>query len=252
MASSAEMEGWVRWVREAARVGRRRSTTQDHITDVALDLFASRGFDEVSVDDVAQAAGIARRTLFRYYSSKNAIPWGDFDAHLDHMRDLLDAVPDDVPVSAALRSALLAFNSFDEAETARHRQRMRVILETAALQAHSMTMYAGWRAVVAEFVARRLGVKADRPGAADHRLDHARRRALGLRALAGRRIRHRGTVPARCRARSATRSTPSAPDWPASNPCDSCTRARASAGSNTQVAEKVRDRASEFGPQWRR
>jgi mycofactocin system transcriptional regulator len=144
--------------RESARLGRRRSTTQDHITDVALDLFASRGFDEVSVDDVARAAGIARRTLFRYYSSKNAIPWGDFDAHLDHMRNLLDDVPDDVPVSAALRSALLAFNRFDEAETARHRQRMRVILETDALQAHSMTMYAGWRGVVSEYVARRLGV----------------------------------------------------------------------------------------------
>jgi mycofactocin system transcriptional regulator len=146
-------------LREPARVGRRRSTTQDHITDVALDLFASRGFDEVSVDDVAQAAGIARRTLFRYYSSKNAIPWGDFDAHLDHMRNLFDEVPDDVPVSAALRSALLAFNSFGEAETVRHRQRMRVILETDALQAHSMTMYAGWRGVVADYVARRLGVK---------------------------------------------------------------------------------------------
>ena len=45
--------------RPGPRVGRRRSTTQDHITDVALDLFASRGFDEVSVDDVANAAGIA-------------------------------------------------------------------------------------------------------------------------------------------------------------------------------------------------
>jgi mycofactocin system transcriptional regulator len=143
------------------RVGRRRSTTQDHITDVALDLFASRGFDEVSVDDVARAAGIARRTLFRYYSSKNAIPWGDFDAYLDHMRDLLDEVPRDVPVSAALRSALLAFNTFDEAETAIHRKRMRIILETAALQAYSMTMYAGWRGVVAAFVARRIGAKVE-------------------------------------------------------------------------------------------
>ena len=122
--------------RESARVGRRPSTTQDHITDVALDLFVSRGFDEVSVDDVAQAAGIARRTLFRYYPSKNAIPWGDFDAHLGHLRDLLDDVPDDVPLRAALRSALLAFNEFDDAETARHRQRMRVILETDALHAH--------------------------------------------------------------------------------------------------------------------
>jgi mycofactocin system transcriptional regulator len=147
--------------RPGPRVGRRRSTTQDHITDVALDLFASRGFDEVSVDDVAHAAGIARRTLFRYYSSKNAIPWGDFDAYLDHMRDLLDEVPRDVAVSDALRSALLAFNTFDEAETAIHRKRMRIILETAGLQAYSMTMYAGWRGVVAAFVARRIDAKAE-------------------------------------------------------------------------------------------
>ncbi|TFV58245.1 mycofactocin system transcriptional regulator [Mycobacterium sp. PS03-16] len=139
------------------RVGRRRTTTRDHISAVALDLFAARGFDEVSVDDVAAAAGIARRTLFRYYASKNAIPWGDFDAHLGHMRDLFDRVDPDVPIGDALRSALLAFNEFDENETARHRQRMRVILQTDALQAYSMTMYAGWRTVVAEFVARRLG-----------------------------------------------------------------------------------------------
>jgi len=140
------------------RPGRRPATTQDHITDVALDLFADRGFDEVSVDDVAAAAGIGRRTLFRYYPSKNAIPWGDFDAHLDRMRDLLDGIGPDVPIGAALRSMLLAFNDFGEDETGRHRRRMRVILQTDALQAHSMTMYAGWRAVVADFVARRLGL----------------------------------------------------------------------------------------------
>jgi mycofactocin system transcriptional regulator len=143
------------------RVGRRRSTTWDHISNVAIDLFAARGFDEVSVDDVAEAAGIARRTLFRYYPSKNALPWGDFDAHLDHMRDLLNELEPGVPIEEALRTALLAFNNFDEQETARHRQRMRVILETAALQAYSMTMYAGWRAVVAAFVAQRLGTKPE-------------------------------------------------------------------------------------------
>jgi TetR/AcrR family transcriptional regulator, regulator of mycofactocin system len=143
------------------RVGRRRSTTWDHISNVAIDLFAARGFDEVSVDDVAEAAGIARRTLFRYYPSKNALPWGDFDAHLNHMRELLTDLEADVPIRDALRTALLAFNTFDESETARHRQRMRVILQTAELQAYSMTMYAGWRAVVAAFVAARLGAKTD-------------------------------------------------------------------------------------------
>jgi TetR/AcrR family transcriptional regulator, regulator of mycofactocin system len=128
-----------------SRVGRRRSTTPHHITDVAIELFTARGFADVSVDDVAQAAGISRRTLFRYYASKNAIPWGDFDTHLAHLREL--------------RAALLAFNTFDESETVRHRQRMRVILQTAELQAYSMTMYAGWREVIAGFVAHRMDCK---------------------------------------------------------------------------------------------
>ena len=139
------------------RLGRRRSTTQGHIADVALELFATYGFGDVSVDDVAVAAGIARRTLFRYYPSKNAIPWGDFDSHLRHFAALLDSAEPGAPLPAVLRSALLDFNTFDESESARHRQRMRVILQTAELQAYSMTMYAGWRDVVAEFVARRTG-----------------------------------------------------------------------------------------------
>jgi mycofactocin system transcriptional regulator len=141
------------------RVGRRRSTSWEHISNVAIDLFTVRGFDEVSVDDVAEAAGIARRTLFRYYPSKNALPWGDFEAHLARMRDLLADLDPAVGIDDALRTALLAFNTFDDAETARHRQRMRVILQTEALQAYSMTMYAGWRAVVVAFVARRLDMK---------------------------------------------------------------------------------------------
>jgi len=154
MASSARMEG-AGLMLQRARVGRRRSTTPQHITDVALRLFADSGFAEVSVDDVARAAGIARRTVFRYYASKNAIPWGDFDAHLQHLRELLDHLDPAMPLGEALRAALLSFNTFDESETIRHRQRMRVILQTAELQAYSMTMYAGWRDVIAEFVARR-------------------------------------------------------------------------------------------------
>jgi TetR/AcrR family transcriptional regulator, regulator of mycofactocin system len=143
----------------AARVGRRRSTTRDQIAGAALALFSARGFDAVSVDDVAHAAGIARRTLFRYYASKSAILWGDFDTHLRQLRDLLEDVDPDAPLRAALRSALLAFNTFAPEEEAQHRERMRVILETDELQAYSMTMYAGWREVIADFVAERSGAK---------------------------------------------------------------------------------------------
>lgn len=147
--------------RAPAQVGRRRSTTGDHITNVALDLFSAYGFGQVSVDDVAAAAGIARRTLFRYYPSKNAIPWGDFDAHLHRFAALLERTDPGAPIATALRSALLDFNTFDPSETPRHRLRMRVILQTEELQAHSMTMYAGWRTVVAEFVARRTATQPD-------------------------------------------------------------------------------------------
>lgn len=142
-----------------SRVGRRRSTTPGRIADIAVDLFDTYGFSEVSVEDVALASGIARRTLFRYYSSKNAIPWGDFGAYLEHFAALLDATDPSAPIGPTLRTALLDFNTFDESGTAHHRQRMRVILQSAELQAYSMTMYAGWRAVVADFVARRTGAR---------------------------------------------------------------------------------------------
>ncbi len=152
------------------RPGRRRTTTCDQIADIALDLFAAHGFGEVSVDDIAEASGIARRTLFRYYPSKNAIPWGDFDAHLRHFATVLadagsgsGSAPSSgvvIPVRAALRTALLDFNSVDDFQTDRHRRRMQLILHTPELQAYSMTMYAGWRRVVAEFVARRTGSAA--------------------------------------------------------------------------------------------
>ena len=153
------MEGRV--VVAESRAGRRRSTTRQEIADVAIELFAQRGFDEVSVDDVAEAAGIARRTLFRYYPSKNAIPWGEFDAHLHHLRSLLGSVDASVPTEQALRDALLSFNTFDASELPRHRLRMQVILRTTELQAYSLTMYAGWREVIAEFVAARRRAKPD-------------------------------------------------------------------------------------------
>ena len=138
------------------RAGRRRTTTCDHIADVALDLFAAYGFERVSADDIALSAGIARRTLFRYYPSKNAIPWGDFDSYLRHFDALLHSADPALPLRQALRAALLDFNTFDDDQMARHRLRMGVILQTEELQAYSMTMYAGWRAVIARFVGRRL------------------------------------------------------------------------------------------------
>ncbi len=152
MSSSDEVHGPTR----VAQPGRRPVTSRAQISTVAIDLFTAQGFDETSVDDIADAVGIARRTLFRYYPSKNAIAWGDFDAHLDEMRTLLAAIPAELPISEALRRALVSFNTVPAAELAGHRRRMALLLGVPALQAHSMLMYSDWRHVIAEFVAARL------------------------------------------------------------------------------------------------
>ncbi|MCQ0020665.1 TetR family transcriptional regulator [Actinomadura madurae] len=60
----------------APRVGRRPRTSRGELERVALRLFAERGFEETTVDDIASAAGIGRRTFFRYYGSKNDVVWG--------------------------------------------------------------------------------------------------------------------------------------------------------------------------------
>ncbi len=144
-----------------ARLGRRPATTQAEISHIALELFASRGFEATTVDDIAAAAGIGRRTFFRYFASKNDLPWGDFDARLDEMRKLLAELPDDLPLMEAVRISVIEFNRIPAAEIPYHRERMELLLHVPALLAHSTLRYTSWRQVVAEFAARRLSVPED-------------------------------------------------------------------------------------------
>jgi mycofactocin system transcriptional regulator len=143
------------------RTGRRPVTSRSEIEHIALDLFTERGFETTTVDDIAAAAGIGRRTVFRYYASKNDIPWGAFDEQLDRMRRTFAALPPDVPVMTGIRRAVLDFNAVDPQEQRWHRRRLRLILGTPALQAHSTLRYAEWRRVVAEYAAARLGLSPD-------------------------------------------------------------------------------------------
>lgn len=140
------------------RQGRPAVTSREELELVALELFAERGFDQTTVDDVAEAAGIGRRTFFRYFASKNDVVWGDFDAALADLRAHLDAVPPETDLLDGLREAVLAFNALPDGAEDQHRVRMAMVLHTPALQAHSTLRYAGWRAVIAEHAARRLGL----------------------------------------------------------------------------------------------
>jgi mycofactocin system transcriptional regulator len=148
--------------RVAGPPGRRRITSRAQLEQVAFDLFDRQGFEQTTVDDIAAAAGIGRRTFFRYFASKNEVPWGDFDAELTRMRRRLAATPPDAPLMDAIREAIVDFNRLPAEQRPAHRRRMTFILGVPALQAHSTLRFAAWRQVIADFTAQRTG---QRPGA---------------------------------------------------------------------------------------
>ncbi|WP_025778212.1 mycofactocin system transcriptional regulator [Brevibacterium sp. VCM10] len=138
--------------------GRARATTHGRLSRIGLALFLERGFDETTVDDIVRAAGIGRRTFFRYFPSKNDLPWGDFDSLLRSMREYLAELDEDVHLGEALRRAAVEFNRFPLDELAHHRDRMWLLFNVPSLMAHSTLRYASWRVVIAEFVATRRHV----------------------------------------------------------------------------------------------
>lgn len=167
--------------------GRPRTTSRDEIQRIALQLFATQGFDETTLDDVASAVGVSRRTLFRYYPSKNDLVWGEFSKHLRGLREqLAGAAPDDAIMDVLCR-ALVAFNDYGDDELPELRIRLSLITSVPTLQGHSMLRYREWCDVIAEFVAARLGCEVD-----DHRPQVVAHAALGTAMATYRHwIRHR-------------------------------------------------------------
>ncbi len=137
--------------------GRPPATSHEAIERAAFRLFTEQGFLETTTDQIAAEAGIGRRTLFRYFASKNDIPWGRFDESLGTFRAHLASMPRDLPLAEAIVQAVVAFNTFPDAALAQHRIRMGLILNTPDLQAHATLKHAQWRSAVAEFVAERTG-----------------------------------------------------------------------------------------------
>jgi TetR/AcrR family transcriptional regulator, regulator of mycofactocin system len=145
------------------RGGRPRATSRADLERLGFQLFARQGFDATTVDDIAGAAGIGRRTFFRYFASKNDLVWGDFAQQLAGFRALLDATDPDTPVMDALCHAVVEFNRYDDASVPWHRQRMELILTVPTLQADATLRYAEWRAIVSAYVAARKGLAPSDP-----------------------------------------------------------------------------------------
>lgn len=137
--------------------GDAREATRARIEAAALELFTRRDFETVTADEVADAAGISRRTFFRHFATKADAVWGDFHAHVVRLDQLLAGTDPDQPVLASICAAYVEVNDYDAADLPLLRHRMRLILTEPALQAHSQVRYADVDRVVAEHVARRTG-----------------------------------------------------------------------------------------------
>lgn len=132
-------------------------TTRARVERAALDLFTLRGFERVTSDEVADAAGISRRTFFRYFATKADAVWGDFAGHVARLEGLLAAGDPAQPVLASVCAAYVEVNSYPESQLHLLRERMQLILTEPALLAHSQLRFAEVDRAVARYVAARTG-----------------------------------------------------------------------------------------------
>ena len=146
---------------EAPRRGRPPSTNARAVELIALELFAEHGFEETTVEQIAERAGVSGRTFFRYFESKASVLWHQFDREVDALRAAFAEVDDDVPLMDAIREVVVSVNHYRPDDVAELRARMHLIGSVPALQASAAPHYEDWEQAVSEFAGRRLGERAD-------------------------------------------------------------------------------------------
>ncbi|GGW96142.1 TetR family transcriptional regulator [Streptomyces malachitofuscus] len=93
---------------------RKKQRTRDTIADAAVSLFLERGFDRVSVNDIAATADVSKPTLFRYFPTKEDLVLHRFTDHLgEAARVVRDRRPDVDPVTALHRHFLAGLERYD-------------------------------------------------------------------------------------------------------------------------------------------
>jgi AcrR family transcriptional regulator len=141
-------------------IERRRRLLRDEIARIAVDLFAERGFDAVTVDDIAQAVGTSQRTLFRYFPSKDAIVL-DLARRIDQrLLDALDARPESEGAVTALRNAYCSTSHVEPANRARTLQVARVLEHSPELRDRAHGEHVTDNDELLTRLARRMGVAA--------------------------------------------------------------------------------------------
>jgi AcrR family transcriptional regulator len=138
---------------------RKKQRTREQIVERAMALFDERGFEHVTIADIAAAADIAPRTFFSYFPSKDDVVFHDFGLMFDAIKTRIDERAEGESTMDALRAFLVAlFAQLDHQDPAEQCRR-RVISASPSLQQYDRELVGRIEHVIADGLARDLGVE---------------------------------------------------------------------------------------------
>lgn len=132
-----------------------RDMVRQRLADVALDLFDERGFEGVTIEQIAASAGISARSVHRYFPAKEDMVVGGLAAYGSLVRDAFVARPVDEPVLASLHTAYATMLGH-RPQTARDKVAIRLLSSTPTLHARNAEKHLAWAEMLEPLVAERL------------------------------------------------------------------------------------------------
>jgi AcrR family transcriptional regulator len=115
----------------------KRKFIEDAIYNAAIDLFARQGFDETTVEAIAQAAGVSRRSFFRYFASKDDLLAHTAVRYGATLRNAIESCPTEMSAFDVIRATVRAGVQHAAAPASRTRQVVEIAIRSeSARQAY--------------------------------------------------------------------------------------------------------------------
>jgi AcrR family transcriptional regulator len=138
---------------------RKKERTRRVIQAEALRLFAEKGFDETTIEEIAEAADVAPRTFFRYFSTKEEVVF--WPVYRPLLAGLMAARPDESAVQALCHAIVDGLSAFYDQDRERVLDRIKLAFRTPALQPRLRQEQATSAQAMAAVLAQRLGMSPD-------------------------------------------------------------------------------------------